>query len=524
MTWTQGWRERLWNQMDQSWDLIVIGGGITGAGILREAVHAGLKVLLLEARDFSYGTSSRSSKLIHGGFRYLRNRQFGVTYESVREREWMLREAEKLVTPLRFLVPNYELFHTADWVFHLGVILYDLFAPKWNHRVYGREPLLEMAPYLSSTGLSKGFDYYDAEMDDSRLVLRLIQEAVKSGGAAINYARVEDFLRTADGDVCGVRVRDMAEATGSEKELKAKVVINATGPWGDEVRSKIGQEERLRKQRGSHLIFEREKFPLPVAVTLLHPKDRRAMFAFPWEGVTVIGTTDLDHPGSIDEPRATETEIAYIMEALQVVFPSFGLTYDDVIATYSGLRPIVRSGKSDPSAESRAHVVWEENGLITISGGKITTFRIMAREALKAAAKRLPGNPVFPTRQRMFNPLQDALNPELTQYLAGRYGQESCGLLEAAQTGELKTIKALPNCWAEIRWAARSEGVVHLDDLLMRRVRLGLLLPQGGQECLPQIRAIVQPELGWDDARWQAEVTTYGQIWQDNFSPNPAVK
>jgi glycerol-3-phosphate dehydrogenase len=528
--WTPGWREQIWSEMDDKpWDVIVIGGGITGAGILRTAVDAGLRTLLLEANDFSFGTSSRSSKLVHGGFRYLRNKQYDVTRESVREREWMLREAQHLVTPLGFCMPSYKNGKMRPWEMELGVILYDLLAPKWAHRRFNRKQFLKECPELNPQDLQGGHLYFDAQMDDSRLVLRLLSEAVAAGGTALNYARVSGLLRTRDGQARGVIVRDQA-GSGQEKAVEAQVVINATGPWSDDIRQHVDAAPRMRKLRGSHLIFPLQRFPLRHAVTLLHPKDGRTMFALPWEGTALIGTTDLDHSPELEaqqtEPCASQEEIDYILEAPHATFPAVEVSQNDMLSSFAGLRPIIGTGKPKPSDESRAHGVFDENGLLTITGGNLTTFRIMANQVLQAASPRLTGQPDFTRRRQMFNPLpagllDEDLPGETFLYLAGRHGCQTLQMLAAAQANERESISALPNIWAELRWAARAEGVVHLDDLLLRRVRLGMLLPQGAIAEMPRIRRIVQPELGWDDAHWLAEENAYRNIWQRAYSPAP---
>ena len=525
--WGTGWRDQLWSELDQDWDIIIIGGGITGAGVLREAVQKRLKVLLVDANDFSYGASSKSSKMVHGGFRYMKNRQFDVTREAVREREWMLREAPNLVTSLGFLVPAYKAARGVRWEFAAGLIIYDLMAPKWAHHSFDTQQLLRICPLLNPTNLSGGFLYYDAQMDDSRLVLRLLKEAVSAGGTALNYASVDALLRDHAGKVCGVRIRDTSGLHSRDAECKARVVINAAGPWSDQIRNQITAPPRLRKLRGSHLVFRNADFPLQQAVTLAHPFDHRAMFALPWEGVTVIGTTDLDHQSPLsEEVFASEQEIEYILQALTATFPSLGLGREHIISSFSGLRPIINTGKANPSQESRAHVVWDEQGLITITGGKLTTFRIMASEALQKASIYLPGSLEFKLRPPIFNPAPcgipvQGIDPFTETHLTGRYGCEVMDFIKSVAPDELKPIAALPNLWAELRWAARCEGVIHLDDLLLRRVRLGLLLPGGGFTWMGQIKAIVQQELGWDDPFWQTEENRYRQIWLSSFSPSP---
>ncbi len=526
--WHKGWRDHIWSAIDQPWDLIIIGGGITGAGVFRHAVAAGLKTLLVEANDFAFGTSSRSSKLIHGGFRYLRNKQINVTKESVREREWMLREAPNLVRPLSFLLPNFERYHFPSWELGLGVMIYDLLAPKWNHRRCSPAKLLKACPFLNAEGLVMGFQYYDAIMDDARLLLRILREAVQAGGTALSYTRAERLLRTGDGQVCGVLLRERLSPDGHTAEVKAKVVVNASGAWSDEVRNQLGQPARLRRLRGSHLVFARARLPVNQALTLFHPRDGRAMFVIPWEGAIVVGTTDIDHDRALDkkylEPFASEEEISYIMEALLLLFPGLGLSEKDIVSSFSGLRPVIHTGAATPSKESRAHALWEKNGLITITGGKYTTFRVMSGQTMNRVLTRL-GKSQRATRERIFNPLPDlssfSLEPSRLAYLAGRHGNETTRLLAAAKQGELEPIEQLPNVWAELRWAAREEGVEHLDDLLLRRVRLGLLLPLGASNLLGRIRTIVQPELEWSDDRWQQEEAAYLQTWRRYYSPKP---
>jgi glycerol-3-phosphate dehydrogenase len=528
--WNPNSRESIWENINQSWDVIVVGGGITGAGVLREAVNLGLKSLLLDDHDFSFGTSSRSSKLVHGGFRYLRNRQLDVTRESVREREWLLKTAPHLVDKLSFLIPEWRDSKTPAWQFSVGVVIYDLLAPKWEHRRLSPARLLALAPNLRRDGLTGGCQYYDAVVDDSCLVLRILREAVKHGAVALNYARVDGLLRDQLGNVCGVRVTDTSGKTQKELEIQSRVVINATGPFSDDLRAHVGAIPRLRKCRGSHLVFPTKKIPLKSAVTLMHPGDNRAMFAIPWHGTTIIGTTDIDHPMDWEtvEPFATHDEIQYILAAIHHVFPTAEVTSDDIISTFAGLRPLIRpTTQTDPSAVSRRHVVWDESGLVTITGGKLTTFRIMARDALKAVLPRLTIKKPPDFKRAIFDPLPNIdsiseIDPLTLLYLNGRYGADTASLLAYAKSDELQPIENSPALWAELRWAARSGAVVHLEDLLLRRVRLGILLPRGGLDHIQRIRQIVQPELGWDDHHWDTEENAYRATWQRFYAPAPA--
>jgi glycerol-3-phosphate dehydrogenase len=526
--WNKQWRTDTWQRLSEPWDVLVIGGGITGAGVLRQAVQAGLKTLLVDANDFSFGTSSKSSKMIHGGFRYLANKQYSVTRESVREREWMLKEAPGLVKKIGYYLPAYESYLLTLSAFRQGVVIYDLLAPKWDHRTVDAARLQAEFPGLNMEGLTGGMLYYDAGMDDSRLVIRVLREACREGGAALNYTRAESLMRRVDGTVCGAVVKSSDDRIA---EVQAKVVINACGPWSDELRAQVGGEAHIRKLRGSHLIFARDRFPAREAVTLLHPRDRRSLFVVPFEGTTLVGTTDLDHPKALDEefaePFATSGEIAYLLEAANFLFPSLALTQVDIISTFAGVRPTLQNGASDaPSKVSRRQALYQEQGLITITGGKYTIFRIMARQALEAALKQMGRSPTVPKR-RIFDKVDlstlDSLDPDSARYLGGRHGLETRELLAAAQPGECESIQPLQNIWAELRWAAREEGVLHLSDLLLRRVRLGLLLPDGAAGVMDRVRAIVQPELGWDDATWQRELFDYRTTWQKYYSPKPTL-
>ena len=517
-------RQHIWSTLEQNWDLIIIGGGITGAGIFKRAVCGGLRTLLLESADFSSGTSSKSSKLVHGGFRYLRSGQYNVTFESVRQREMLLKQAKDLVTPLGFVLP-----HTAEArqrrEFRAGVIIYDLMAPKWKHRHLNDRQLRETIPLLRQQSMDGAYLYQDARLDDSRMVLRLIQEAQNRGGIALNYAKVVQLLKTHNGQVCGVAVEDQSKSHLGTRELITKAVINATGPWTDELRSQLGRQGRVRPLRGSHLVFSSETLPLPNAVTLMHPKDQRAMFAIPWEGRTIFGTTDLDHPFPLSlEPYCTSTEIAYMLEAVNAIFPDANISETSIISSFAGLRPIVRGDANNPSAESRAHLVLEEDGLVTITGGKLTIFEKMAEDALKAAMPQIGKE--LKRIDHWFDPLPQPfpdgkLSSESFHYLSGRYGQVLPDLVDLSRPGDLTPIDGLNAHWAELSFNARFGMVEHLDDLLLRRTRLGMLLPEGGMGLIEKVKALAGSELPWSDEEWQSELSRYKAIYHQAYSPNP---
>lgn len=522
------WRDAIWATLGQAWDVLVIGGGITGAGVLREATRLGLKTLLVEQRDFAWGTSSRSSKMVHGGLRYLKEGHVWLTLASVQERERLLEEGPGLIDPLGFLLATYKGDSPGRLTYGAGLSIYDLLALQWSHTYYSAQDFQLLAPHIAQEGLEGGFRYGDAQTDDARLVLRVIQEAVAEGGTALNYARAETLLRDAAGQVNGLVLRDLVQARTAT--VRARIVINATGAWADRLRGEIGAPPRIRPLRGSHLIFPAWRFPVAQAISFLHPVDHRPVFVFPWEGITLVGTTDLDHHQPLDaEPAITPEEVAYLLAGVKAQFPSLNLTLDDVQATFAGVRPVIGTGKADPSQESRDHVVWEESGLLTVTGGKLTTFRLIALDTLKAVRHRLPTIPEPRSDWPVLNPVNvplpgaERLDSAARRRLLGRYGAAAPALIQAAQPAELEPIPGTPYLWAELRWAARSEQVVHLDDLLLRRVRLGLLLPEGGAAYLPQLRALCQAELGWEDARWEQEEAAYRALWRAAYSlPEPA--
>ncbi|HEX4418963.1 MAG TPA: glycerol-3-phosphate dehydrogenase/oxidase [Kofleriaceae bacterium] len=523
--WDRDSREATWKQLSEPWDLVVVGGGITGAGVLHQAVQQGLRVLLVEAKDFAYGTSSRSTKLVHGGLRYLRQAQFKVTHESLRERERLMREAPGLVNDLGFSLASFPGDSVSPWKYGLGLAIYDVLAGKWQHQKLTRHEMIALHPELEGSDVRSGYLYHDARTDDARLVVRVLREATRAGGVALNYARVEDLVRDGEGTVVGVRIRDEAPGPdhGRVAEVMCKVTVNATGVWADELRAQAGAAPRMRKIRGSHITFRYDRLPVPGALSLLHPSDGRSVFVVPWEGVTIFGTTDKDHaPALSEEPRITDEEVDYLLACVQRAFPARELTHSDVIGSWAGVRPVINTGKADPSKESREHAIWQEHGLLTVAGGKLTTFALMARDTLKAVAPVL-GKPG--PRARVFEEPHvpswpAALDDGMRLRLLGRYGQDAAPLTAPAAEDPslLEPIGDSLATWAELVHAARHEAIIHLEDLLLRRVRLGFLLPRGGLDQIDRIRALAQPALGWDDARWASEQAAYAQLWSHAYS------
>ena len=510
----------------ETWDLVVIGGGITGAGILREAARMGLKAILVEQNDFAWGTSSRSSKMVHGGLRYIGEGRLLLTKKSVEEREHLLREAPGLVDPLGFILPVYAGQKPGRKSLKIGLSLYDALAGKRQHTFHASEKIVQELPYIKQEGLSGGFRFFDAQVDDARLVLRLIDESITCGAAALNYTSAMNIVRNSKGKVVGVAVQDTE--TGENKTLQSPAVINATGSWAEKLHPSPKPRLHLRPLRGSHLVFPANAIPLQQGFSFFHPADNRGISIFPWEGAVVMGTTDLDHKGDLAmEPRITKQEARYLIEGACFFFPSLDLTLQYCISSYAGIRPVLSEGKLPPSKESREHVVWRDRGLVTVTGGKLTTFRRLAWDALKCAGRYLPPDANINRKAPIFagvplEPEKDyGLSAETWRRLYGRYGATANEMVAATNKDDLAKIPGTHTLWAELPYLARHENIRHLGDLLLRRVRIGLLTPGGAKDHLPHIRSICKNSLKWNDSRWDQEVETYLDMWNRYYAvPN----
>lgn len=519
-------KQQTWQALlagDSVYDVVVVGGGIIGAGVLREAARRGLRALLVEQQDFAWGTSSRSSKMVHGGLRYISQGDIALTKHSLQERERLLREAPGLIDRMGYYFTLRKGQFPGRLPFTLLLKLYDRLAGIKNHRYHSNDSLAATYAGLDQRGLKGAMYYTDTVTDDARLVLRVLQESQAAGGHALNYVKADSLLFS-DEQLAGVMLRNVE--TNESVELKCNTVISATGAWADQLRNEINPEKRIRPLRGSHLVFAADRLPAPEALTLFHPKDKRPVFVFPWEGTTVVGTTDLDHTAPLDdEPAISAQELDYLLEALDALFPQHNLSREDVVSTWSGVRPVIGSEESkDPSKERRDHAVWKDKGLVTVSGGKLTTFRLIALDALQAAHDTLPAVSVDPEDSAVFPPLsltvRDLPIDDETwgRRLLGRYGDAARQMLEEAQVeaqiDEREPIAGTQFCLAECRWALRHEAVTHLDDLLLRRTRLGSILRAGGAELFDTLRVMCAQELNWSEQRWAQEQARYEEIWQ----------
>jgi glycerol-3-phosphate dehydrogenase len=508
--------------MDMDWDLIVIGGGITGAGVLWEATRLGLKTLLVEQRDFAWGTSSRSAKLVHGGLRYLKEGRIWLTWESVKDRERLLREAPGLVAPLEFMMPLYKGAGPGKMAMKAGLTLYDLMAGKRRHEFLSPRQIASSVPHVRQDGLLGGFRFVDAQVDDARLVLRIIREAVSAGATAMNYTAVAELNRDARGRLVGVTLEDTE--THQAREISARAVINATGAWAERLHQSPEQGKHLRPLRGSHLVFPKSVLPVDQAIALIHPADRRPVYVLPWEGAVLFGTTDLDHREDLSlEPSITDDEASYLIESLRAFFPDLSISVADCLSTFAGIRAVLSAGKLAASQESREHVVWVDNGLVTVTGGKLTTFYRLAADAVAAAGPFLTGvaareqsTPLFGRPSETVG-LAEPIPDHVKIRLFGRYGIEALDLLNMARLEDLNAIPYTNTVWAELPFAARFEQVRNLSDLLLRRVRIGLLTPRGGEAFMERIKALCEPWLSWDTSRWDEEIGEYLRLWKQSY-------
>jgi glycerol-3-phosphate dehydrogenase len=509
-------------QQVKEWDMVVIGGGITGAGVVREAARQGMRVLLLEQKDYSWGTSSRSSKMVHGGLRYLAAGKLKLTSHSVKERERLLKEAPGLVDVLPFSWLHYKGKFPGPFVFNGLLALYDLMAgQRYRHFLSKSEAEYQLLN-INKKDLVGATCFADAVTDDSRLVLRVLKEAEQDGAVLLNYAAATNVIKT-DGHIGSLSIK--LEDQSEEVTIKANVIISATGAWADRFRLDLGQKAKIRPLRGSHLVLPSWRLPMAQSITMKHPVDGRSMFVYPWEGMTVIGTTDLDHPTLTSvEPVIQQHEVDYLIAATNVLFPSSNISKKDVVSTFAGVRPIVSSGGLNPSAEKRDHSIWDDQGLITVSGGKLTTFRLIALDVLAAASRYLPNLKWKDNKQSIFRQASSVpteikkLDLELQKRLLGFYGSQIQSLCDCVGREGWALVPGTKTYWAQVRYAARYEQVKHLDDILLRRTRVGLFCKQGGLLYKNKIKEICMIEMQWDEQAWQQEWQRYLDIWNTSYS------
>jgi len=491
----------------EPWDIVIIGGGAVGMGVAVDAASRGYDVLLVEQHDFGKGTSSRSTKLVHGGVRYLEQGAISLVMEALKERGLLRQNAPHLVTDLAFVVPNYVWWEAP--FYGIGLKVYDLLAGQYGFgrsELLSKEETLARLPTINTEGLRGGVVYYDGQFDDARLLINLAATAVEQGAIVLNYTPATALTRDADGFINGIVARDLE--SGREFRALARVVVNATGPLSDRVRRLAHPDAAplIAPSQGIHLVFDGTFLHGGTAIMVPHTTDGRVMFAIPWHGHTVVGTTDTPIADVALEPRPLDEEIEFILETAGRYLRR-PITRADVLSVFVGIRPLVRSGSGANTASlSRDHTIHiDPSGLLTIAGGKWTTYRHMAEDCVDHAATlaRLPEKPCV-TRN---------LNVHGFHHQAESFGNLSVYGSDALLIQELiradpplaKPLHpALPSCRAEVIWAARVEMARTVEDVLARRTRALFLDARAAIEMAQETAGLLARELG-RDAAWQTE-------------------
>jgi glycerol-3-phosphate dehydrogenase len=513
----------------REFDVLVIGGGITGCAVARDAALRGLSVALVEKDDFASGTSSRSSRLIHGGVRYLEHGHVHLVFESSAERHRLLRLAPHLVRPLAFTWPVYAGARIPRWKLGAGLLLYDalaLFRNVERHKRLSRSAVLAREPRLRSDGLVGGAQYYDAATNDARLTLANAIAAAEAGAIVLNHTGVET-LQKARGTISGATVREEIERTLIN--IRAKVVVNATGPWSNAVRSMDAPTDTAwgttRGSKGAHIAVPRDRIGNNDALTLLSPNDQRVFFVLPADRHAIIGTTDTYSSESPDEVRATNEDVRYLLNAANTFFPQAGLREEDVVSAWAGIRPLLPATSETPGAVTREHAVTtSESGLVTITGGKLTTYRVMAHDVIAVVLRRLGAPPSadratssplpggdFQSVQDLIGAIDDVTGDRaLAKHLATAYGTRWTEVWRSIrEDGADRIADGLPYTTGELRYCVSRELATTLGDLFIRRTHLAFETRDHGLGAASRSAAAIGPLLRWDAAAHARAVGEY---------------
>ncbi len=507
-------------------DVLVVGGGIVGAGIARDAATRGLRTALVERGDFASGTSGKTSRLVHGGLRYLKNFKIGLVRQAVRERDLLLVRSPALVRPLAFTIPAYEGRGMGPTTLRFGLWVYDFLS---RDRVLPRRRWLrpdavrEREPRLSESGLRGGGLYHDAIANDARLVLAVVRSAADAGAVVVNYAEVTELVRER-GRVSGARVRDrMAQGAF---DVRAALVVNATGVWLDGLRSRGDAAPTLRPTKGIHVFLPREKVGNREAVVLNAKRDGRMLFVLPWGPLTLVGTTDTDYGGDVDRIVPEAADVAYLLEAVNEAFPDARAEPADVVSAYAGLRPLIREdGAKEESDISREHEIFEDpDGLLSVAGGKLTTHRAMAQEVVDRACRILGREAACSTARGSLGPDAGSaadlrglgIEAAIADSLASRHasGDLRAWLQESAALEPI--APGLPYLWVEVDAAVECEMAMTLEDVMVRRLGLFYEAADQGVAAAPRVAERMGSRLGWDTARRQSEIEGYRGLVADH--------
>ncbi len=524
-------REETLQALDEVYDVVIVGGGINGCGVALEAARRGISVLLLEKGDIGSGTSSRSSRLIHGGLRYLKQGHLKVVWEGSRERHWLRAHYPYLVRPIPFIIPFYEGEGEGPVMTFLGLWLYDLLSGFTNvrrHQRLSRDKVLSLEPMIRERGLQGGATYYDCLTDDFRLVLLNASLAADAGAQLLTYCRVEAPLLEG-GRVVGVRFVDLME--GGTYRARGRVVVNTTGPWSDQVRSMVSPRERmLRPTKGIHLVIPREKVGNRNAVVVRSPRDERVLFVLPWDGYTIVGTTDTDYAGDPDDVRTEREDADYLIEAVNSTFPEAEVRMSDVVSAYAALRPLIREGGRTESEISRDYRILEEApGMFSLLGGKLTTYRPSTRKLADIVLRTLDGRARSgPRRSHGFRELceehlvrlrneavrqarESGLDDEVAYHLLRSYGPSYTGVVELARDRSLKSriVPGAPYIMAEVVNSVENEMALRLEDVLVRRTKVFYEDPSHGMDVADAIADVMAELIGWSEERRGRELSDY---------------
>jgi len=497
-------------ERSQPWDIIIIGGGATGAGIAVDAATRDYATLLLEQHDFGKGTSSRSTKLVHGGVRYLEQGNISLVMEALKERGLLRKNAPHLVSELACIVPRY-----AWWegpFYGIGLKVYELLAGKYgfgkSHSI-SKEETLEQLPNVNPDGLTGGIVYYDGQFDDTRLLINLIATAAGHGATVLNYAKVTALTKSSDNVVNGAQWQDVE--SGETFQARAKVVVNATGAFTDSVRKLAEPDvaQMIAPSQGAHLVLDRSFLPGKNAILVPHTKDGRVMFAIPWHGHTLVGTTDTPVNEPSLEPVALDSEIEFMLETAKLYLKKKP-SRTDILSVFAGIRPLVKNRQPGKTAAlSRDHAIHiDASGLLSITGGKWTTYRHMAQDCVDQAAT-LANLPDSPCRTQSLS-IHGSATDAATSGSLSLYGSDAVAIRKLITDNpalEQQLDSELPYVAAEVIWAARMEMARTVEDILARRTRVLFLNAQAAIRMAPKVAEILAKELG-KDVRWQAEQLT----------------
>ena len=483
----------------EPWDMLIIGGGATGVGVAVDAASRGCSVLLLEQSDFGKGTSSRSTKLIHGGVRYLQQGNISLVMEALRERGILRNNAPHLVHDLAFIVPNYDWWEAP--FYGIGLKIYDMLAGRYGFgpsKILTKDETLERIPTIKRDGLRGGIIYYDGQFDDARLLINLARTASHQGAVLLNYARVITLTRSGDGIINGVIFEDLE--AGTEHWARSRAVINATGPFADHIRRMDDPDavQLISPSQGVHLVFDRSFLPGKSAIMVPHTKDGRVMFAIPYLGVTLVGTTDTPVSEIDLEPLPMAEEIDFILETAGHYLEKIPSS-KDILSVFTGIRPLVKTAdEKNTAALSRDHIIHISNsGLLTIAGGKWTTYRLMAKVCVNYALS-LAGLESKPCITEQLNIHGFHRTPEKFGEFA-LYGSDAPAVQDLVRGDPIRQDRlhpALPARVGEVIWAVRFEAARTVDDFLARRTRSLLLNARAAGETAPKVASIMAKELG----------------------------